>query len=520
PLRSSKPCRFGDRAFLLLVEGWRQLMRWPIRNQILLPFVLLLTITVCLTAGVSAWYAARHSRQQRMDHLVTIVRSLTDSSFPVTQDIAERIAGLTDGEVIAVDDQQAVYASTVQTDEKLTTQLRQLSVSQVQSNRGNQENAVLETGMRNTAGSGTDERESSSFQTVFWNSSVYRVAVIPRRSLPRPGKLYVLIPEQQLDEVWRQALLMPIGIGAITLVVALAISVFLSRHIAGRIDRVRRLFGAMESGSFQTVDVSGRNDEVRDLLVSANHLSAQLQKLQREIQTTERLNLLSQLSGGLAHQLRNSIAGARLAVQLHQKNCGQDGDGMLETAVAQLRLTEEQVRAVLSLRKSEPLSETRDQPPAKRIAVMLLLQEVADLVRPHCEHRRTRLTVSGDPEICLSSGNVDAFRGALLNLIMNAVEAAGVHGLVEACVHRTAGVEPASVVIEIRDSGPGFSSAVADHVAEAFVTTRPDGIGLGLTIARQAVTQAGGQLTFDRRDEMTIVQVTLPLAEPAVSNAK
>ncbi|MCA9058717.1 MAG: HAMP domain-containing histidine kinase [Planctomycetaceae bacterium] len=490
-------------------------MRWPIRNQILLPFAVLLTVAICLTAGASAWHASQQRTQQKLQHLMMIVRSLSDSSFPVSQDIAERIGGLTSGELIAVDDRGIVYASTLTTDENLLRQLSGLSVSVPAHEAMNPGDSI-------PAKDAMVDMETNSpqdaFRSIRWHSSTYAVAVIPRRFLPRPGRLYVLIPQQELDEIGREAVMVPVAIGALTLIGALAVSILLSKRLARRIERVRQLLATIEAGGSERVDVSGRNDEVRDLLMSANHLADQLEQLRQRMQTTERLNLLSQLSGGLAHQLRNSIAGARLAVQLHQQQCDHDDNQMLVTAVAQLKLTEEQVRAVLSLRNHGKTANSSTSANASRqssagsltaVPAESLLREVADLVRPHCEHRRTELIVSGDPSICLSLPDPDAFRGAMLNLIMNAIEAAGIGGRVEAEVLRH---NEQTVLMEIRDSGSGFPEDIAEQLGGAFVTSKPDGIGLGLTIARHAVSQANGELKLSRQNQLTVVAVLIPQA--------
>ncbi len=86
---------------------------------------------------------------------------------------------------------------------------------------------------------------------------------------------------------------------------------------------------------------------MRDLARSINEMSAQLSEMRRTIRQTERTHVLAQLAAGLAHQLRNSLTGARMSIQLHAKRFPpREGDETLNVALRQLAITEEQVRRI------------------------------------------------------------------------------------------------------------------------------------------------------------------------------
>jgi signal transduction histidine kinase len=83
----------------------------------------------------------------------------------------------------------------------------------------------------------------------------------------------------------------------------------------------------------------------------------------------------------------------------------------------------------------------------------------------------------------------------VLNLIINAIEAMG--GIAETsrtlliCTQKA---EPNGVLVEVRDSGPGFAPATVERLFEAFHTTKPGGLGLGLSICRSTIEAHGGRL--------------------------
>ena len=82
----------------------------------------------------------------------------------------------------------------------------------------------------------------------------------------------------------------------------------------------------------------------------------------------------------------------------------------------------------------------------------------------------------------------------LLNLIINAIEAMRDVGEEERELLISSRNEPNGVLVEVRDSGPGFTPATLERVFEAFYTTKPGGLGLGLSICRSIIEAHGGQL--------------------------
>ena len=82
----------------------------------------------------------------------------------------------------------------------------------------------------------------------------------------------------------------------------------------------------------------------------------------------------------------------------------------------------------------------------------------------------------------------------ILNLIINAIEAMSDVGEEERELLISTRNEPDGVSVEVRDSGPGFAPAALERLFEAFYTTKPDGLGLGLSICRSIIEAHGGRL--------------------------
>jgi signal transduction histidine kinase len=249
----------------------------------------------------------------------------------------------------------------------------------------------------------------------------------------------------------------------------------------------------------------GRDDELRDLARSVNEMAQRLAQFQKTVEQTERLRLLGQVSGGLAHQLRNGLAGARLAVQLYLRECPAGADGAaLEVALRQLTLLEAHLKRFLDLGRA-------DAPRREACALAALVGEAADLLRPQCRHAGIELRWSPPEAPATVLGEAGHLGQLLLNVLGNAVEAAGPGGSVEVRLRQEGG----TAVVEVLDSGPGPAAEVAGRLFEPFVTGKPEGVGLGLAVARQTAEAHGGRITWGRAEGRTCFRIELPLAQGA-----
>jgi signal transduction histidine kinase len=237
----------------------------------------------------------------------------------------------------------------------------------------------------------------------------------------------------------------------------------------------------------------------------ARRLAGRLRRCQEAIQKSERMRLLGQVSGGLAHQLRNAIAGAKLAVQLHARTCEAGDDESLDSARRQLARVEADLGRFLDL--------GRDDVSRRPCRVVDLVDETVALVRPRCRHADVQLCwepPAADPVIDADPGRIGH---VLINLLSNAVEAAGEGGHVELTVNRS---NDGPCVIEVWDSGDGPGPDIERRLGQPFVTGKSDGVGLGLFVARQAAEAHGGRLDWRRECGRTCFRVELPVVATEV----
>jgi signal transduction histidine kinase len=314
----------------------------------------------------------------------------------------------------------------------------------------------------------------------------------------------VLYPEEHWDRVARRAAWPPLVAGLFAGVIAVGLTTLLARRFTDRVRQLSNQARMIAAGQFTSLPLPATDDEVRDLAAALNQMSERLSKYEEQVRRSERLRTLGQLGAGIAHQLRNSATGARLALELHSADlpAGTDRES-LDVALRQLSLMETSLKRFLRLGRSEQL-------PTQTVNLVQLIDETVPLVEPSCRHANIHLEWHPPPRPISMTGESDSLRQLLLNLLLNAIEAAtdasGSTGIVRIEIE-----EPheggRQVVLRVLDSGPGPPADIAPHLFEPFATSKPDGTGLGLSVAQEIAQSHGATLTWRRADQMTCFEI-------------
>jgi signal transduction histidine kinase len=463
-------------------------VRWSLQRQIFVPFSVLVLSAVSITALVSAVEAARRSNADNAQQLRSLVQALSGSNFPYTPSVLSKMKGLARSEFAVVDRMGNVHAATFdETPQQLAVPAAIPSVATAQ--------------------------RITDFPRITVAGHRYFVAATPDGgAIPARlggGRLFVFYPEEHwLRSRWH-AIWPPLLIGALAGIVALGISGWLAHRFASRIQRVQEQLRQLAAQQYVQTEIAPPFDELYALQSSANQLASRLAALQAEIVHTERVRLLAQIAGGLAHQLRNAVTGARMAVELHARRCPAQGhDTTLDVALRQLSLTEEQIKGLLALGARRP-QELRGGDLRQIVA------SIGTLVEPICSHVQVTFTSSAElPHDAAQVRDADSLRAALLNLVLNGIEAAGPGGEVALEV----AAQDADMVASVYDSGPGPPPTTQQSLFEPFVTSKPEGVGLGLTLAQHTAQHYGGSLAWERVDGRTVFRMrwprTAPIEEP------
>jgi PAS domain S-box-containing protein len=209
---------------------------------------------------------------------------------------------------------------------------------------------------------------------------------------------------------------------------------------------------------------------------------------------------LGQLAAIVAHEVRNPLAGLRASLQVIDRRISEPRD---RTAIAAM------IQRIdgLNDKVDDLLLYARPKPPRlQTIDVKILIRDVATSAAFSAGRTGVPIPISGD-ELKVRA-DPDMLRAAMLNLVLNACQAAGKEDVdVQLSADNNVGR------IGVRDRGPGVASEIRDRVFEPFFTTRTNGTGLGLAIVKRLLElQDGTVALLDRPGGGTIAEVTIPLA--------
>ena len=260
-----------------------------------------------------------------------------------------------------------------------------------------------------------------------------------------------------------------------------------------------------KDGSFYWVDTTivpllDGTGKPRRYLAIRSDITAR-KRAEAQLREQAALTNLGQLTAVVAHEVRNPLAGLRASLQILGHRSADARDRDIVAAMVQ-RIDD------LNAKVEDLLLYARPKPPRlQAVNVGALIRDVAHGARVATGSLCPPIPVIG-PDDLMALADLDMVRAALLNVTMNACQAAGSQP-----VEITIAADSGFCRIAVHDQGPGISAAVRERVFEPFFTTRAGGTGLGLAIVKRLVELLNGTIALrDRSGGGTVAEIGVPLA--------
>lgn len=465
-------------------------MRFPIRSQILLPTSIVMIVAVLGSFAISVWMARRSARiriQRRIDDVTKILERAT---FPLTDQVLLQMSGLTGADFVLVDESGDVLGAS---DPKLSTK-------KYATTEGN-----VELGIGEAIAVGDKQ---------FFHRR------LPVRS-PQYGtelQLHAFFSADEFQRIWQRALLPSLIAAGIALAAALGCAYWIGLSVSNSTRGIMSQLQSISSGEFGRRDLPRRDDELQEIAAEINRTAATLQRYEADVRDGERMKTMVAMGAGLAHQLRNSATGCRMALDIFAEENQSTEHEALGVARRQLSLMENYLQRFLLLAKVEPnriehtTSDLRDA-----------IAQAVTLVRHSAKHLNVEVAWNPNEQVQAVTGDHVAIEQAIVNLLLNAIEAASAvvvatssHTKPDRAVVQVELRKPAensldeSVEIVVCDNGSGPETD--RDVFAAFVTDKPSGVGLGLAVVKEVAEEHNGRAHWQRVDGWTEFVMTLPLA--------
>jgi signal transduction histidine kinase len=455
------------------------------------------TLILVTVIGLGLWQAiwSAGQRQNQIELKVgQVVRTIASSNFPLTSKVLEQMKGLAGAEFVLTNESGRVVVSTDQRLEPLLSKENQPGV--IESGQPIEFNKQIQL----------------EDQQLYWTK-----LALPERGADATSRwLHIFYSATDVGRQRWQAMWPTVLFGVLSLLVATGLAAVIASRVTRPLEQLQTQVERISRGEFQPVNLPVRQDEVHKLSEAVNRMASMLSDYEAQIRQTERFRMLGQLGGGLAHQLRNSATGARLAIDLHRETCElPGGHESLEVAIRQLVLMEKYLQKFMTLGTSS----SEDRQP---VDLSSLIRNLRSLVQPFAKHAHVELEFQLPDQPVVLLGDSDGLEHMVLNLVLNGIHAAGeIHSdqadengvrLVAvrlACVARSRGQ------LVVADSGVGPPVERTFDLLDPFVTGKRDGVGLGLSVVQNVAKDHGGSVCWRRVANRTEFVVELPLDDPA-----
>jgi PAS domain S-box-containing protein len=217
-------------------------------------------------------------------------------------------------------------------------------------------------------------------------------------------------------------------------------------------------------------------------------------EIEVELAHANRVATMGQLSASIAHEVNQPIAAAITNANAALRWLSARPPDLEEVRQALGRIVDNGNRAGAVIGRIRDL--IRKAPPRKDgLKINEAILEVVALTRGEVVKNGVSVQTQLAEGLPLIQGDRVQLQQVILNLIINAVEAlSGVGEGSRELLISTGIAEPEGVLVAVQDSGPGLTPASLEHIFEAFYTTKPGGLGMGLSVSRSIIEAHGGRL--------------------------
>ena len=317
-------------------------------------------------------------------------------------------------------------------------------------------------------------------------------AILPVGLVLLAGLLLFILATVSLRDPERHAVLIVAGAGAVAICAVLI--VVLAYVIQRPMVELQEKIAQVSEGNLDVaVSFAQRNDEIGDLGRNFNHMMQQLRESRAEIERlhrtqisrAEHLATLGELATGLAHEIRNPLAGIAGVIEIVGRDLPATSPARAVVKDVRLEITR------ISRTLTDLLETARPRrPDVRRSNLNTTVEHAVMLARQQVLSRPIKIELQKASDLPEVEHDSDQVHQVLLNLLLNAVQALEGPGTVRVEIGSREGY--ASVVVS--DNGRGIPPQNLPNIFRPFYTTKGEGTGLGLSLAHRIVEDHHGRI--------------------------
>ena len=263
----------------------------------------------------------------------------------------------------------------------------------------------------------------------------------------------------------------------------------IAKPVKSLLDATRRLKGG--DLDHRITGLKGEFGEVAD---SFNEMSASLKTQMQELQRTEQLKVCGEMAAGLAHEIRNPLAGIKVSMEvlLADLQLEERDKLVLAKVIEEIRHIELLMKNFLNFARPVAAQPTM-------VDINQLLDKTVDFITNHpsfsAPDARRQIIQELADDLPETAVDPQQLKQIFLNLFLNAADALPEGGIIT--LRTINDPQNQTIVIQLQDTGKGISKELIDKVFQPFFTTKVKGTGLGLAVSKRLVEENGGTIKVE-----------------------
>ena len=249
----------------------------------------------------------------------------------------------------------------------------------------------------------------------------------------------------------------------------------------------------------------GAREDASELRLNVDRL---LERMASQLDVATRLSAISRLTGGVAHEIKNPLNAIALRLELLRARLGDpdpEVSGQIDILSKEVLRLDRVVKTFLDF--SRPVDVHLED-----VDLNALTREVTEFVTPQAKGANIQVEFSAPSEPAWMRGDSDLLKQAVLNLVINAVDAMPQGGRLGVSLERSHAEKAGDkLILEVSDTGPGIPPELRDKVFQLYFTTKLGGSGIGLAMTYRAVQLHNGTISFkSEADRGTTFRLEFP----------
>lgn len=453
--------------------------RLRLHYRILIPFALVALVATASTAYVALLVAVRAVESRVQGQILNAAMLVSQGDFSSNATILRSVKSISGADVISFDASGHVLASTLD----------------------RPDDPLVRTIVNGALNGPPIDADNAVLRQIECDGPCY---VAYRRVPVNAGTIVgVVATASELRAATRTVSRAIIIAALLSLTAMIVVSQFVAQRVSKPLDELVGFARDVSDGAAQRRAPAG-DDEIGRLGAAFNDMLDRIEHSRKALVQSEKLGLAGLMAARVAHDIRNPLSSIKMQTQLlKQRVTGAAEAKVIAAVLHDIGTVEAVIRDLLEL--------------ARPGAVQLKAERLNDIVTDVIEQLSLQLTyrkivVEMDLASALPPMSIDAerFKGALLNVIVNAADAMPSGGSLTVRTHASG----STAVIEVCDDGVGIDPGVIDRVFDPFVSTKRDGIGLGLVNTKAVVESHGGTVALTpRAPHGTTATIRLPIRQ-------